>query len=160
METTLRGFTRALSKALVSEQAAMQPGLLQKFDPRVRVIGLLSLVVAVVFCKKLPVIAGLLSLAIVIAVASKVSIKSLAKRVWLVVFGFTGIIALPALFVTPGEPLFRLPVLPLYVSAQGLSRASVIRGMHARMASIAPVTLIAITRFQSATSMSASRMCG
>ena len=47
IERTIRGFTRALSKALISEQVASRPGLLQQFDPRVRVIGLLIFVSAV-----------------------------------------------------------------------------------------------------------------
>jgi cobalt/nickel transport system permease protein len=43
----------------------------------------------------------------------------LAKRVWLVTLGFTGLIAIPALFLTPGEPVFALPALHISISAQG-----------------------------------------
>ena len=50
IESTLRGFTQALSKALISEQAARQPGLLQYFDPRVRVAGVLALLISAVLC--------------------------------------------------------------------------------------------------------------
>ena len=126
IEETIRGFTRALSKALVSEQAAMQPGFLQRFDPRVRVAGLLSLVIAVVLCRRLLVIAGMFLAATLIALVSRVRVASLAKRVWLIVFGFTGLIALPALFVTPGDPILRMPLLHLVVSAQGLRAAGML----------------------------------
>jgi cobalt ECF transporter T component CbiQ len=123
LERTLRGFTRAVSKALQSEHAASQPGLLQQLDPRVRVIGILALVIAVILCRRLEAIAAILLIAITIAVASRVSIASLAVRVWLVVLGFSGVIALPALFITPGEPLFTLPALHLSISVQGVRTA-------------------------------------
>ena len=90
LESTLQGFARAVSKALLSEHAATQPGLLQQLDPRVRVIGILTLVISVVLCRRLEAIAVLLFIAIGIAVASRVSLASLAKRVWLVILGFTG----------------------------------------------------------------------
>jgi cobalt/nickel transport system permease protein len=121
--STVRGFTRALSKALVSEQIAAQPGLLQQLDPRARLVGMLALVLAVILCWRLDVIAALFGLAVIIAIASRVSVASLAKRVWLVAFVFTGVIALPALFITPGDPVLSLRALSLTISAQGLRTA-------------------------------------
>jgi cobalt ECF transporter T component CbiQ len=126
LERTLRGFTRALSKALQSEHAAIQPGLLQDLDPRVRVIGVLALVIAVILCRRIEAIAALLLIAIAIAVASRVSLGSLAKRVWLVILGFSGVIALPALFLIPGEPLFTAPALHLSISVQGARTAALL----------------------------------
>ena len=126
MALTLRGFARAFSKALLSERTAALPGLLQTFDPRVRVLGLFSLLLSAVLCRKVTVVTLLFLLATSIAVASRVSLASLAKRVWVVVLAFTGIIALPALFTTPGEIMFRLPVLSLSVSAQGLRAAGLL----------------------------------
>lgn len=108
-----------MSKALISEHAATQPGLLQQFDPRVRVIGLLVLTIAVVVCRRLEIIASLLMVAISIAVASRVSLALLAKRIWLAVLGFTGLMAFPALFFTPGQPVFALQGLHISISAQG-----------------------------------------
>ena len=123
IESTLQGFTRAVSKALQSEHAATQRGLLQQLDPRVRVIGILALVVSVILCRRLEAIAALLLIAMAIAVASRVSLASLAKRVWLVVLGFSGVIVLPALFLTPGEPLLTVPALHLSISVQGVRTA-------------------------------------
>jgi cobalt/nickel transport system permease protein len=124
IESTLQSFTRALSKALISEHAATQAGLLQKLDPRVRLVGVLTLVVAVVLSRRLVVMAALLLLAALIAVASRISVPALAKRVWLIIFGFTGLIAAPALFVTPGDPVFRLPLFSISITAQGLRAAA------------------------------------
>ena len=123
VESTLRGFARAFSQALISEKAANQPGLLQRLDPRVRVVGILALVISVVLCHRLSVIAAGLALTVVIALASRLSLWLLATRIWFVVLGFTGFIALPALFVTPGSPLFLVPGVHLSVSVQGLRAA-------------------------------------
>jgi len=121
IESTLRGFAQAFSKAMLSEQAASRAGLLQYFDPRVRVVGVLALVVAVVLCHKLAIIGAVLVLGILVAIASRLSLWSLATRVWFVVLGFTGLIALPALFITPGHRILLAP--GVSISAQGLQAA-------------------------------------
>jgi cobalt ECF transporter T component CbiQ len=141
IESTLRGFARAFSKVLISEQAASQPGLLQCFDPRVRVVGVLALATSVVLCRKLAVIAFLMVLTILLAIASRLSIWSLARRVWFAVLGFTGPIALPALFITPGSRLFLLPGLHLSVSAQGVQTAAL---LVLRVETVATLTAVLV----------------
>ncbi|MFZ0815202.1 MAG: cobalt ECF transporter T component CbiQ [Candidatus Sulfotelmatobacter sp.] len=126
LDSTLRGFARALSKALQSEHTAAQPGLLQALDPRVRVVGIFALVVSVILCRRLAAIAAIFLVAIALALASRVSLRSLAKRVWLVVLGFSGVIALPALFLTPGEALFAAPALHLAITTQGARTAALL----------------------------------
>lgn len=126
IESTLRGFTEAFSKALISEQAASLPGLLQCFDPRVRVVGVLALAVSVVLCRKLAVIAVMMGVTILLAITSHLSIWSIARRVWLVVLGFTGLIALPAVFIIPGRRIVLLPGLHLSISAPGLRSAAML----------------------------------
>src|ERR1700694_4238920 len=83
---TLRGFTEAMAWTLESEECARQRGLLQALDPRVKLVGLLALVVAAALSRRLAVIGGLFALGIVLAVASRLSLWGLAKRVWLVAF--------------------------------------------------------------------------
>jgi len=124
LKSTVRGFAQAVSKALQSEHATTQKGLLQQLDPRVRVIGVFALVVSVILCRRLEAIAAIFLIAIALAVASRVRLGLLAKRVWLVVLGFSGVIALPALFLTPGEPLFTAPALHLSISMQGVRTAA------------------------------------
>ncbi len=123
LEATTLGFTRALTRAMLSEQTARQRGLLQSLDPRVRLVGLFMLVLAVTLSRKMSVVAALFVLAVMIAVLSKVRIATLATRVWLVVLGFTGVIALPAIFVTPGHPVALGPVT---VTEQGLRTAALL----------------------------------
>ena len=105
---TARGFTAALGHALISERAARQPGLLQALDPRVKLVGLLALVIAAALSRRIAVVVALLALGVLLALASRLSLWSLAQRVWLVVFGFTVMIAAPALFLTPGEPWLQI----------------------------------------------------
>ncbi len=121
LESTMMGFSRAMARAMTSEQTARQPGLLQSLDPRVRVLGLFSLVLAVTLSRKIAVIAALLAVGIVLALASRVSIKTLVVRVWLVVLAFTGVIALPAIVTTPGTPMAALG--PLTITQQGVRAA-------------------------------------
>jgi cobalt/nickel transport system permease protein len=123
IERTLRSFALALSRALLYEHTASLPGLLQQLDPRVRVVGVLILAVSVVLCRRIEVLAALFVLAILITLSSRVSLRSLAVRVWLVVLVFTGIIALPALFLTPGEAAFTIPFAHLSVTEQGMRTA-------------------------------------
>ena len=108
LEATALNLTRAIGRALTSEEIARRRGLLQALDPRVRLLGVLALVIAVTLSRKPMVVATLLTLAIVLALLSRVSLATLAKRVWLVVFLFTATIALPALFVTPGRAVHQV----------------------------------------------------
>jgi cobalt ECF transporter T component CbiQ len=120
---TVRGFTRALAQTLVSENSAHERGLLQSLDPRVKLVGLLALVVAAALSRKLAVMAALFALGVVLALASRLSLWALAKRVWVVAFGFTFMIAAPALFLTPGQTVYTLPAGSLSITAQGLRSA-------------------------------------
>jgi cobalt/nickel transport system permease protein len=124
--STLVGLTRALGSALVSEQVARERGLLQALDPRVRVAGLLALVVAVTLSHRVSVIVALFCLAVLIALLSKVSLARLAVRVWVVVLFFTGVIALPALFLTPGKPIVAIAGGTLRITAQGVQGATLL----------------------------------
>ena len=120
------GFTRALARAMASEQIARQAGLLQSLDPRVRVIGLFVMVVAAVLSRKITVIAALFFVAVIIAMLSRVSIGMLVKRVWLVVLDFTGVIAFPAIFLTPGDPVAAFADGPVRITVQGVQTATLL----------------------------------
>jgi cobalt ECF transporter T component CbiQ len=120
---TVRGFTEALAQTLVAEHSARQRGVMQALDPRVKLVGVLALVVAAALSRKLVVMAVLFGLALVLAVLSRLSLWSLAKRVWVVAFAFTFMIAAPALFLTPGAALYHLPWGGLAITAQGARSA-------------------------------------
>ena len=113
-----------MERALYAEELAKIDGLLQRLDPRVKLIGLLALIVAAALSRNILVILGLFATAIVLALLSHVPIRTLATRVWLSALLFTGLLALPAIFITPGRVLYHLPLLGWPVTAQGLGAAS------------------------------------
>ena len=81
--STLVRLTRALGNALVSENIARQAGLLQSLDPRVRVAGLLLMVLAVTLAHKLTAILGVFAFAVGLALLSRVSLRMLVRvRRW------------------------------------------------------------------------------
>ena len=124
LERTAMGFARAFTRAMESERIARQRGLLQLLDPRVRVIGMLWLVVSATLTRSISVVAGLFAVAVALAICSRVSLLLLAKRVWLVVLGFTGVIALPAIFLTPGRVVAASGA--LWITEQGLRTAGLL----------------------------------
>ena len=123
---TIVSLSRTLGTALVSERVARQPGLMQSLDPRVRVIGVLSLVLAVTLSHKLAAIFSVFVAAAGLALLSRVSAVLLITRVWLPVLLFTGVIALPALFLAPGTTIFTFSGTSLHITAQGLHSAALL----------------------------------
>lgn len=120
---TIRRIMRALQKRWESDDLSQRDGLLQKLDPRVKIIALIGLAAAVAWTGSLVVFPIILAIALALAIASKVPLRSLLARVWVPVFAFTGAIALPALFLVPGRVLFETPLTGWTVSAQGLRSA-------------------------------------
>jgi cobalt/nickel transport system permease protein len=123
IEHTIDGLYMAMERALHSENSANGRGLLQRLDPRVKVAGLFSLILAASLATKLWVIAAVFAVAVSLAALSLISIRMLASRVWAGAFTFTAAIAIPALFLTPGAPVYRLPGLEWSVTQPGLATA-------------------------------------
>jgi cobalt/nickel transport system permease protein len=124
IEHTMEGLYGAMERAMYAEGLAAGGGLLQRLDPRVKVLGLIALIVAAALSARLWVIAAILALAVLLAALSRVSIARLAGSVWAGAFLFTGAIAAPALFLTPGEAAAHLPGLGWTITAQGLRTAA------------------------------------
>jgi cobalt/nickel transport system permease protein len=122
LEHTLKGFTETLERALFAEEIHARPGLLQSLDPRVKVISVLALLIGVSLSRSLAVIAAIYLLALLLAIASAIPAGFFIKRVWLALPFFTGMIAVPALFITPGPALLHLP-LGLVITQSGLTAA-------------------------------------
>jgi cobalt ECF transporter T component CbiQ len=146
IESTLRGFARALAHSLNAEELARKRGLLQALDPRARLLGVLALVLAVTLSRKLPVVVALFAVALSIALASRVSPSVLATRVWLVVLGFTGFIALPAIFLTPGTAVFHIG--PAAITSTGL-RTAILLLARVETAATLTATLVLCTPWAS-----------
>jgi cobalt/nickel transport system permease protein len=124
VERTIRGLAAAMERALYAEELAKVDGLLQRLDPRVKVVGLLALVVAAALARNILVILGLFGVAITLALLSRVPIRTLATRVWVGALLFTGTLALPAIFITPGQVISQVPLLGWPITSQGLGAAA------------------------------------
>lgn len=146
VERTAAALVSALDHAFYAEELARAPGFLQRLDARVKLLGALALIVAVVEVHRLAVIAALFLLAIALAVSSRVPLRGLLTRVWIPVLCFTGVIALPAIFVTPGRSAARLPALGWTITEQGLRSAGYLVG-RAETAATFCVVLILTTRW-------------
>jgi len=102
VEGTVERLVRALDRSLFAEQIALRDGLLQRLDARVKVSGILLLIAAAASVRRLEALALLFFLAIALATLSHVPIPLLAKRAWLPALAFSGLIAIPALFLETG----------------------------------------------------------
>lgn len=144
VERTLASFVDAMEHAFYAEYLAKENGLLQKLDPRIKILALLPLIVIAALARRLSVVAGLFVLALALAVLSKIPLSTLAKRVWLGVITFTGLISLPALFLTPGRVVYSLPLTGWAMTEQGL-RAAAYLVMRAETAATFSVLFVLCT---------------
>jgi cobalt ECF transporter T component CbiQ len=115
----LRGISETLERSIFAEEISSRPGLLQSLDARMKLITILALLIGVSLSHSLTIIAVVYLLAILLAVLSSIPADFFIKRVWLVLPFFTGLVVLPALFITPGPPLIRIP-LGLTITRTGL----------------------------------------
>ena len=100
--------TQALESVISAEDLCRASGLLQGLDPRVKVVTFMLFIVVVGLARSLPILAGIFVLILAFGLLSKVPLEVLLKRILLFVPIFTAVIAIPALFITPGEPLVTL----------------------------------------------------
>jgi cobalt/nickel transport system permease protein len=124
VERTLTSLVGAMEQALYAETLARTDGLLQELDPRIKVLGILALIIATALARNVWVILGLFSLGVLAAALSRVPLAFLWKRVWVAVFLLTATISLPALFLTPGKIVFQIPLLHGSITSQGLMTAT------------------------------------
>ncbi|WP_051229210.1 cobalt ECF transporter T component CbiQ [Pleomorphomonas oryzae] len=128
LESLVFGLIGVESHSLEAETTSVLPGLLQRFDPRIKVVALLALIIAAVSTQRLTVLALMFALATGLALLSKIRLIRLARQVWLGVFLFSGIIVLPAVFIVPGEAITHLPLIGWPITLQGLRSAAFVIG--------------------------------
>jgi cobalt/nickel transport system permease protein len=128
---TLDGASSLLRQALFAEDSAAHDGLLQRIEPRVKLVTVLGLLVAVSFVRHVPVLLAMYGATLGLAVASGLSLGFFVKRVWLFIPVFTGVVVLPATLsvITPGHVVLPLGSWfghPVGVTGQGLTAAGLI----------------------------------
>lgn len=124
MEKTLAALSGVLERSLHGEAISQRRGLLQSLDPRVKLVGLFALIIASAASRSLWVVWAVYAAGLAMALVSGISLGVLLRRVWLSAFIFTGIIAIPALFLVPGRTVWSLPVLGWAVTEPGIRCAT------------------------------------
>jgi cobalt ECF transporter T component CbiQ len=122
IERSLSSLLATSHYAATAEELALTTGALQKVDPRVKVGGLFGLVFVVAASRELRAIGAIFLIAVAVALLSQVRLTRLAGWVWAPVLFFTGTIALPAVFLTPGHSVAMWG--PIAVTQQGLRSAA------------------------------------
>ncbi len=105
---TIEEVIKYINEAVFAEKYAKNNGLLQSLDPTVKLITILMFMVVTILTRHLEVIIGLYLFSLVLCYLSKIPLLHYLKRVWVFIPIFTGIIALPILFTTPGNPILVL----------------------------------------------------
>jgi cobalt ECF transporter T component CbiQ len=108
IERSLTDVNQVLEQSLFADLIARQPGLLQSFDVRLKLVSLLFLLVLVNYTQNLTVIGIFYLLTLILAARSHISLRYFILRIWVAVLIFTGLVALPGLFITPGPQLISL----------------------------------------------------
>ena len=101
----ISSFTQALESIVVTEDLCRAPGLFQGLDPRVKVITLVLFIILVGLAQSLLILILVFMFAFVCILLSKVPQVLFLKRLFIFIPIFTAVIAIPALFITPGVPL-------------------------------------------------------
>jgi len=105
---------------IFAESFSSANGLMQKIQPRIKLIGLILILIIVSLLKDIRLIFALYILSIALAYLSRISVLYFLKRTWIFIPLFSLFIAVPALFniFSPGEVIF------FGITKQGLSSAS------------------------------------
>ena len=96
VDKTISGTVDTLRRAMATDEIAAQNGLLQRVDPRVKVVLLAVALVATALVHNAIVLLAVSAITIPVAAASAIPVRFFVKRVWLVVPLFTGLVMLPA----------------------------------------------------------------
>jgi cobalt ECF transporter T component CbiQ len=126
IEATVTSLMATIDHAIFAEELARVSGFLQRLDPRVKVAGLGCLVIAAAAVHRISALIALIALAVLLAVMSHVPVRTLLTKIWTPALSFSGVIAIPAIFITPGIILYRVPLLDWSVTQQGLTTAALL----------------------------------
>jgi cobalt/nickel transport system permease protein len=123
LEKNLFRLSHAIQESMFAEEAAAKPGWLQRVDPRIKLGGLLLLILSCSFSHELLPIVLLFLFSILLVAGSSLLSFSFFRRLWVFIPLYTLLIALPALFLTSGDALFAIPVTGWTVTVQGFRTA-------------------------------------
>jgi cobalt/nickel transport system ATP-binding protein len=121
LEKNIAAVARVIETTVTNERWARSGGLLQSLDVRAKIAALPLLMLLCALTKSIPVLLALYAVSLVLAGLSGIGAIAFIKRVWIFIPLFTGVIAIPALFMTPGQRI--AAVGPLTITREGLTTA-------------------------------------
>jgi cobalt/nickel transport system permease protein len=126
LEQTVGGITANIEHAVFTERHARSSGWLQRRDPRAKLIGFLTAILAASLTGSIVGLGILYAATLLAALASRVPFGFFVKRVWMGIPLFAGIVVVPAIFFVPGPRLFDLGIGPMHIapSINGLEGAA------------------------------------
>jgi cobalt/nickel transport system permease protein len=124
IQRTIDALSETLERSLYAEHLSEQKGVLQRIDARVKFVGMLSLIITSAAARHVWVVAMVALFALVLAFISRIPIIKSFGPIWLGMFIFSGLIALPAIFITPGPTITTLPWLNWPISEYGVRSAT------------------------------------
>ncbi|MFX1562098.1 MAG: cobalt ECF transporter T component CbiQ [Promethearchaeota archaeon] len=117
-------FLKVLGDSLRIEKFASRNGLLQRIDPRVKLLAFTGFIVVAVLLQNIIQFLLMLSCLIILAVGSRIPLRAFfGRQSMLILFSLTIVLPLP--FITPGYALLTIPVGPwfVWVTFEGMYRA-------------------------------------
>ena len=124
IERSITGALSFLKESLFADEYALQKGLLQSIDPRIKTATFLLFLVFVLLAKNVSVLLTLYALCLLLTYCSNIYLTFFFKRTLLFIPLFSLFIAIPALFnvFTPGDALLSVKILGLniIITTQGL----------------------------------------
>jgi cobalt ECF transporter T component CbiQ len=124
LSKNIAGITGALESTISAEDLCRVPGLLQGLDPRVKLASLVLFLIVVSLTRSLPILAVIFLFILILVLLSRVPFGFFLKRALIFIPIFTALIAIPALFITQGEPLATLG--KLTITEQGARTAGLL----------------------------------
>jgi cobalt/nickel transport system permease protein len=148
VEKTIAGGSDLLRQTMFGDDIAARRGLLQRIDPRAKLLGLALLLVAAALLHNIEALAAMYAGTLALAGASRLPIGFFVKRVWLFIPIFTLIVVAPATLsiVTHGDVVLELwswHGTPQGITSQGLESAGLVVSRVA--VSISLVLLLTLT---------------
>jgi cobalt/nickel transport system permease protein len=121
--TSLKDLVSSAESLVYIEDLSGKKGFLQSINPVVKLAVTAVMIVVSLFVYSLPYLLLLCIIPIVLAVASKIPLKSFFARM-LFIPVIAAVISVPSLFLTPGNPVFsaNLGLFTLTVTFEGLMR--------------------------------------
>ncbi|MDD4172454.1 MAG: cobalt ECF transporter T component CbiQ [Syntrophomonas sp.] len=138
LRKSIRQMKQTLADELLTESCANQEGVLQRMEPRTKLIAAVSFIIIAGFVRSIPVLLGLWGLTVVLMLLSGLPVFTMQRRIWGIIPLLTLLASVPAMFnfIIDGSPLCMIYQAPypstmlgihipahIYISQQGFTAA-------------------------------------